>query len=359
MQQFRYREKRSPKNLMEAAAWRDLKAVQGFLQKGARLDQQDASGWTALHHAVGYGELSGIDVPTDVPSSTAVVAALLKAGAPLNVRDKGGMTPLMQAVAARHEDVARLLVEAGADLRPVDAVGGSALTHALWYEHGSRAFATYLVQKGAPVNLWDALCLGDTAKAQALAATVEGNAKGPRGFTPLHLAAMLGNRDVASVLLQRHASPSALTEKRQTPLHLAIGGEPGNVIPSGRLYWHQYGPTVGRTPLLMLLLSSHAPRDARDNDGYSALACAVLAERPELVHFLIKTGANPNGKGFQDEPLLVQALQQRSAPMVKALLADGASPKVKTTYGTTALEYAKGELALYRILKTALKTRKP
>jgi len=188
-----------------------------------------------------------------------------------------------------------------------------------------------------------------------LAGTAEVNAIGPRGFTYLHLAAMLGNREVAKRMIARGASALALTEERQTPLHLAIGGEPGNVIPSGHLYWHQYGPTVGRVPLLQLLLTAHAPRDARDNDGYSALACAVLAERPELTHFLIKADANPNGKGYQDEPLLIQAIKQRSAPMVKALLADGASPKVKTTYGTTALEYAKSEPELYRLVKSALK----
>nr|WP_309697326.1 ankyrin repeat domain-containing protein [Armatimonas sp.] len=56
MQNFRYHRTAPPKTLLEAAAWGDLVAAQTFLAKGAKPDQRDAQGWTALHHAVGYGQ---------------------------------------------------------------------------------------------------------------------------------------------------------------------------------------------------------------------------------------------------------------------------------------------------------------
>ena len=217
----------NPKSLLEAAAWGNLSSVQQFLAKRVKVDQRDAQGWTALHHAVGYGELpGGYDVPTWRTPNLDVVKALLKAHVPLDVRDKSNMTALMCAVHSAFEEPARLLVETGADLRPTDAWGGSALTMALWYEHCSRAFAQYLIQKGSPISLWDALWLGDTPRALALAAVADVNAKGPNGFTYLHLAAMLGNPSVVVRLLQRGGSVKAKTRDGYTPLHQAMGGSP-------------------------------------------------------------------------------------------------------------------------------------
>ena len=192
MQNFRYHRTAPPKTLLEAAAWGDLVAAQTFLAKGAKPDQRDAQGWTALHHAVGYGQEPEIHSPTSRAPVKGLVDALLKAGAPLNSLTKGGMTPLMQAVAAQHEDASQWLLAAGADLRPADTVGGTALTHALWYNHCSPALAQRLLQKGSPVNLWDALWLADTTKALALVATAKVKATGPNDYTYLHLAAELG-----------------------------------------------------------------------------------------------------------------------------------------------------------------------
>ena len=120
-----YRSTDPPKTLLEAAAWGNLAAVQRFLAKGARPDQKDVQGWTALHHAVGYGQESGVDVLTSRTPVKGIVEVLLKAGTPLNSLTKAGMTPLMQAIAAQHEDAALWLLTAGADLRTADTVGGN------------------------------------------------------------------------------------------------------------------------------------------------------------------------------------------------------------------------------------------
>lgn len=39
--------------------------------------------------------------------------------------------------------------------------------------------------------------------------------------TPLHIAARLGNADIAHILLNAHANPNAATQDQYTPLHIA------------------------------------------------------------------------------------------------------------------------------------------
>ncbi|WP_395091000.1 ankyrin repeat domain-containing protein [Armatimonas sp.] len=337
-----YRRTDPPKTLLEAAAWGDLKSAQQLLAKGAKPDQKDAQGWTALHHAVGYGQEG--HSPTSRAPVKGLVDVLLKAGTPLNSLTKSGMTPLMQAVAAQHEDAAQWLLAAGADLRPADTVGGTALTRALWYNHCSPALAQRLLQKGSPVNLWDALWLGDTTKALGLAGTANVKATGPNDYTYLHLAAELGNVPVVERLLARRAAVNARDNGGYTPLHHAIGGMPDRMLFVSRPSWHAYGPANGREPLLTLLLKSGANRDARSNSRgsvYTPLGCAILAERPELMRVLLNAGANPNEKGHRDDPQLFAAIKTRNPSVVKTLLDAGADPRRKSDYGTTALETAK------------------
>jgi ankyrin repeat protein len=285
----------------------------------------------------------------------AVVEALLKAGAPLDARTKEGLTPLMQAVAAQHEDAARWLLDVGADLRPTDNVGGTALTLALWYERCSRDFARLLIQRGSPINLWDALWVGDTPQALTLTEKVNIRQSGPNSYTYLHLAAQIGNLAVAERLLTRGAPVNARDTDGYTPLHYAMGGSPGQVIPAGRPYWHAYGPTTGREPLLKLLLKAGARRDARAEE-YTPLSCAILARRPELVRVLLEAGANLNGKGRYDEPILFFAIETGNPEVVKVLLDAGANPRQKGTYGGSALERAetRNDPQILALIKAAL-----
>lgn len=297
MQAYRFGQApQNPKSLLEAAAYGNVKAVQQFLAKGAKVDQRDARGWTALHHAVGYGELGGgYCSPTGREPNLDVVKVLLKAGVPLNTLNRDRMTALMCASSSAHGAAARLLVDAGADLRPTDAVGGSALTMALWYErYGMRAFANYLIQKGSPINLWDALWLGDTPRALALAATVDVSAKGPKDFTYLHLAALLGNAGVVGRLLARKASVKARADKGWTPLHVAMGGSPS----FGQLgvTWHRYGAPTGREGIVSALLAAGANPNQKDSDERTPLEWAVAYQAPSLMRLVLKAGGNPNQK---------------------------------------------------------------
>jgi ankyrin repeat protein len=79
-------------------------AVRRLIKAGEKVAQADRSGWTPLHFAAAANQVENIE-------------ALLASGAPVDVTDKDGNTPLFRAVFAYqgNGDAIRLLREAGAD----------------------------------------------------------------------------------------------------------------------------------------------------------------------------------------------------------------------------------------------------
>lgn len=131
----------SPDELVRAIYDDDAEAVRAFLDAGLSADSQGGNGGAALLHATmacGRGEPAahtaiiralltagaGPDVRDDNDSSPLIwaaqfcpieaVEALLDAGADVNARAKGGATPLMMAEVMKRTDVAELLKRAGA-----------------------------------------------------------------------------------------------------------------------------------------------------------------------------------------------------------------------------------------------------
>jgi hypothetical protein len=93
-------------------------ATDVWVAKGADPTLRDDVGWTAMHWAVQGARLR-------------CLSALLEAGAPLEVRDHRGRTPLMLAVigsrASKHVAVVDLLLRHGADVNAHDDMGWSVL----------------------------------------------------------------------------------------------------------------------------------------------------------------------------------------------------------------------------------------
>jgi ankyrin repeat protein len=95
-----------------------------LLEHGADAKVRTNAGFTALHSAAFKGDL-------------AMVKALLAAGAPVNVADDRGLTPLIMVANSRSKDpaVARLLLEHGADREAKDGFGRAA---GVWAQIGGR-----------------------------------------------------------------------------------------------------------------------------------------------------------------------------------------------------------------------------
>jgi ankyrin repeat protein len=114
--------------------WREREdVVPQLIERGAKLELQDAGGDTALHGAAQRGNAK-------------ITELLLAKGVNPNVKNKVGGTPLMWAAIYDHEDVARLLLEKGADPNLKDEDG---LTAAAWAARNKRTAMVELLNAAA------------------------------------------------------------------------------------------------------------------------------------------------------------------------------------------------------------------
>jgi ankyrin repeat protein len=288
------------------------------------------------------------------------VEALLGAGADVNVPTPEGVTPLLVALDNDHNDVARLLLDRGANPHLSDWWGRTALYITIDRKESAaggrgaqarQGAASSNVGRGtAPAPLGPALAAASRAaqarqreassrEAQArqreassmdivnrlLAADVNVNAemnmhrpsRGGNsgrfaeeqlntGTTPLFRATQAGDMEVIRALLARGANPN-INAMGFTAFLLAAGVDPsgrGGGAPNTALLdlMIEHGADVNAqvtgTRTYSMRISYHPPPD---QEGVSALHAAVQAGSTDLVRYLLDKGANPelldaNGK---------------------------------------------------------------
>jgi ankyrin repeat protein len=231
-------------DLLTAAQRGDLPAVNALLRSGIDVNRRTASDHTtALMLASQYDHLE-------------VVQALLAAKAdpsPELARPLGG-TPLTVALSQRHWDVARVLVEAGAN---VNATTGSGVTPLM-----------LAARENSPSSL---------AMVQALlAAHADVNGTFHGGDTALGVASSTGSVEVVQALLAANSWVDVNIKQHdgKTPLINASAN--------------------GRADVVRLLLAAKADVSAEDNDGKRALMLALQYEHPEVAKLLTSaSGAVP------------------------------------------------------------------
>ncbi len=135
------------------------------------------------------------------------VNQLIQAGVDLNVRfDLGAsrdITPLYFAVLMGSHEIAKLLIDAGADV-DINFTGLN-LLHISGLYAGNKAVTELLIAHGLDVNAMS-MASGET-----------------KGATPLHVAAGKGNIEATEVLIRNGAELEArLSENQNTPLHLTV-----------------------------------------------------------------------------------------------------------------------------------------
>jgi len=124
----------TPMTLHEAAKMGDLKAVQGFLEKGRPLDVQDSKGITPLGYAIGTNRIAVVKLLLDNRANPFAVDAqgnsgahyaagygrkelleyLLKTGCPVQQSNAQGQTPLVVATGNKQQACVELLRAKGA-----------------------------------------------------------------------------------------------------------------------------------------------------------------------------------------------------------------------------------------------------
>jgi ankyrin repeat protein len=170
----------------------------------------------------------------------------------------------------------------------------------------------------------DAARKGDVKKVQAL---LQGdpklaNDKDNLGDTPLHVAALHGQVEVAQALIAAGADVNA--KNNYAPF------TPGDL-------WPYLSPSNHPDPVA--LLSVHALDQRDTQNGYTPLDLATFAARYKpLVELLVAKGANVNAQASSGATPLFWAILREQKDEVKFLIDHGANVNAADAYGDTILD---------------------
>jgi truncated hemoglobin YjbI len=155
---------------------------------------------------------------------------------------------------------------------------------------------------------------------------------GPRGQTLLHDAALVGEAELAALLIQLGADPDAKEAEGHTPLYRASTGDVARMLlaagatadvasgPTGGTALHQ-AARRGYVSVAQALLDHDATIDARDAKEQTPLRRAVNCRQLDIIRLLVRHGADPHAADRRGVTPLDVA---RTAPMKQALAGAGA-----------------------------------
>ena len=281
-----------------------------LLEAGATLDVRDDNGATLLHLAA----------ERDTPAN---IAALLKAGMELEARDDGGRTPLHAAAASTVSGRAlasaaamAVLLQAGADPTSRDDSGRTALELA---PAPSTALIEALLDAQAGRNV------DDPGASDAL------------GYTALHAAARANSPKLIAALIEAGADIDARDNYGHTPLLLAAGARPrrGRNVPP---------PTYSEAAILALAAAG-ADLAAHGDNGLNPLQQALsgAADRRNslalaAIAALAHATADRGGSAPRDFMALLALAAQNPAAIGERVQA-GTDPNARDELGRTVLHW--------------------
>lgn len=306
------------------------KIVEFLLSQKADPNMRNNRGSTPLHLAA-----SG---PRD---ATNLVALLLAARAEVDAQDNEKATPLHAAILKGHHRIVDLLLERGAAVEaPFSSFAITPLFLAA--STGQKEIAERLLASQANVHatnllgvtsLHAALAFGAPTNAAVkpdfkgvvkllLARGAQVNAKGGgSGLSPLHIAAVTGDREMIELLLANGADVDAKDTEGKTPMYDAALG--------------------GRKAAVELLISHKADVNARDHTGRTALdRILVTSDRSEMADLLRMHGATGN---VRPGDAVAAAVRAGDLEKLKSLLKDHpalANAMENELYGQTLLHFA-------------------
>ena len=296
-------------------------AIKSALDLGANVNlTSGADGLTPLMMAAAFN-----------PDNDAV-RLLLARGAQVNARESNyGLTSLMFAASFNKPVIVQILIDGGADLNMRDNWGSTALHYAA-INKVNPAAAFILIKAGADTAakdlsgrtpLMQSIVAGKPETLHVLwSATVDKEMTDEAGLGPVALAALYNENPVfISVLAQLGAKLEQRNSEGRTPFLLAAGA-------SG-------------VKILETLKEAGADHAACDNTGADALILASLENsRPEVINYLLATGADLNAKRTNGLTPLLAAAGNREPEIAKTLILNGADVSASEGNGRTALMLA-------------------
>ncbi|ODM89562.1 Ankyrin-3 [Orchesella cincta] len=252
-------------------------------------------------------------------------------------------SPLHLAVKKKDLEIARIFVDAGANVDAVNNLGQTCLHIAA--EIGDENFCKFFYLVKANPHLAD-----------------------KEDRTPIHLAAMNGHTNLIDLFADKFkVSVFERTRDGSTLMHIAsLHGHPETAMALFRKGVPLQMPNKGgarsihiaarhgHAAMIAKLLEKGEKVDSVTNDNFTALHIAVEAVRPNVVETLLGYGAEVHIKGGKDQetPLHIGARVLGGEKCALMLLKSGANPNITMENGETPLHVAArhGRLKIIRLM---------
>ena len=258
--------------------------VVSLIDRGANLsarcrdwnrDSEDRAWWTPLHAAIYHNHPD-------------IARLLIEGGADPEARSGDDQTALYMASPRGHADVVRLLIDSGADLNAKSRdwarhglkVGWTPLHAAIDKNH--RDIVLLLLDCGADPEIrssWDetALYMASSRGCADIVKQLISHGADPnvecQGWTPLHVASHCGRPEIAKILLEHGANPNVANHFGQSALHSTSDVTVVELL-------SEYGVNVG----------------SRDKLGWTPLHKAAYDLNPQILVALLDRGADPHAQ---------------------------------------------------------------
>ena len=329
--------------LMAAARSGNVRAVEGLLAGGAEIDAREHErGQTALMWAVAqqHADVARVLIQkgADLEARSQVYYQLENTAGNTNTSGnfrmaRGGSTPLL--FAARNGDVetAKVLVEAGAKVNDSAASGTSALVVAAHSGHGQ--LAIYLLEQGADPKAADA------------------------GYTALHAAVLRSQIELVDALLDHGADPNVRVEHGTPGRRFSADYSIRSQLIGATAFW--MAAKYGELEILRTLAKRGADPHLAPKTGASALQAAmgvpggsqenrrdrIVSLPPDnseeekltlkLGSFVFSLGVDINAADASGNTALHHAVLKDFVSVVEFLIANGADVKAANKKGQTPL----------------------
>lgn len=327
----------------------DVSVLNLMIDSGCSVNQQDHQGMSPLHIAAELGDPmilqflieKGAKVTTlttdyETPLHLAALNGHVECLNTLlrcthihvDTKDKFGSSSLHLAVKKSHFDVARRLLERGADIHAKDASLSTPLHYAAMV--GDARMCKLLIGHRSFVS--------------------EHNEE---MWTPLHLAVQGGFLECVEILIRNGAFINARNEESVTPLMLSISqgyhsitklllahGADANIPDCTNLTCLMAAIQYGDEDMALTILKVSQNHNVKTVDNISAFHMALEEGHYRVAHELLQRGVNINAETIEGFQPLHFAVSSASLEWTEKLIQMGANPNAVTQNGYTPLRIA-------------------